>query len=50
MEDDEYEELPPGTSHTTHLIAGALAGIAEHLVAYPLDAVKVKEKMFLFNV
>lgn len=40
MDFDEYETLP--TSKTSiHMMAGALAGIMEHCVMYPLDSVKV---------
>lgn len=37
---DEYEALP-SSSVTTHMTAGAIAGIMEHCVMYPLDSVKV---------
>ena len=33
---DEYEELPEGTSPLINLTAGALAGIFEHTVTFPL--------------
>ncbi len=39
---DEYEELPPGTSPFVNLTAGALAGIFEHTVTYPLDSLKTR--------
>ncbi|OXA52593.1 mitoferrin-2 isoform X2 [Folsomia candida] len=38
---DEYESLPSG-SVITHMIAGAIAGTAEHCVMYPLDSVKTR--------
>lgn len=41
---DEYESLPSG-SVITHMIAGAIAGTAEHCVMYPLDSVKVIDEI-----
>lgn len=38
----EYEALPPVYSLSVHLMAGALAGIAEHCVMFPLDSVKTR--------
>lgn len=38
---DDYEALPESSTLTTHLIAGAFAGMAEHCVMYPVDSVKV---------
>ncbi|CAL8124586.1 unnamed protein product [Orchesella dallaii] len=38
---DEYEALP-SSSLRTHMIAGAIAGIMEHCVMYPLDSVKTR--------
>jgi len=40
-ETDEYESLPQA-SVVTHLIAGAIAGTAEHCIMYPLDSVKTR--------
>ncbi|KAJ7305171.1 hypothetical protein JRQ81_011076 [Phrynocephalus forsythii] len=40
VEDDEYESLPPSASFGTHMTAGAVAGILEHTVMYPVDFVK----------
>lgn len=39
--DGEYESLPPHVSVTIHMTAGAVAGILEHTVMYPVDSVKV---------
>jgi hypothetical protein len=39
-EDVDYEALPT-TSVRTQLLAGAIAGIAEHTIVYPIDAIKV---------
>jgi solute carrier family 25 iron transporter 28/37 len=44
---DEYESLPSG-SVLTHMIAGAIAGTAEHCVMYPLDSVKVIIPIILY--
>ena len=41
MEDSEYESLPT-EKVTVHLAAGALAGVLEHCVMYPVDSVKVR--------
>jgi len=38
---DDYESLPPTSSVSTHMLAGAAAGIMEHCVMYPVDCVKV---------
>ena len=39
--DGDYESLPPHVSLTTHMTAGAVAGVLEHTVMYPVDSVKV---------
>lgn len=39
--DADYESLPPHVSVATHMTAGAVAGILEHTVMYPVDSVKV---------
>lgn len=39
--DGDYESLPPHVSVATHMTAGAVAGILEHTVMYPVDSVKV---------
>jgi Mitochondrial carrier protein len=43
LEEDEldYEALPT-TSLKVQLFAGAMAGIAEHTIVYPIDAIKVR--------
>lgn len=41
MNIDDYEQLPT-TSVATNMTAGAIAGILEHCVMYPLDSVKVR--------
>lgn len=42
MDCDDYEALPSSTGMTTHMCAGALAGVMEHAVMYPVDSVKVR--------
>ncbi|KAG9068618.1 Fe(2+) transporter [Linnemannia hyalina] len=42
-EDDyDYEALPENASLTACLIAGAIAGVAEHAVMYPVDSIKTR--------
>lgn len=40
MNIDDYESLPT-TSVSVNMTAGAIAGILEHIVMYPMDSVKV---------
>lgn len=40
MDFDDYEKLPNGNVGV-HMSAGALAGIFEHIVMFPVDSVKV---------
>ncbi|RYP06332.1 hypothetical protein DL765_009548 [Monosporascus sp. GIB2] len=42
VEDYDYESLPPNFSLTQNMVAGAFAGIAEHTVMYPIDAIKTR--------
>jgi solute carrier family 25 iron transporter 28/37 len=46
MSFDEYETIP-SSNVTDHMMAGAIAGIMEHCVMYPLDSVKVSVKLFI---
>ncbi len=39
--DEDYESLPAHASLYTHMTAGAVAGVLEHTVMYPVDSVKV---------
>ena len=39
---DDYEALPATASLGVTCFAGALAGIAEHCVMFPIDSVKVR--------
>ncbi|KAI5622067.1 mitoferrin-1 [Silurus asotus] len=41
-EDDSYETLPVHVSFSTHMTAGAVAGVLEHTVMYPVDSVKTR--------
>lgn len=41
MNADDYETLPTDNVGT-HMIAGAIAGIMEHCIMYPLDSVKTR--------
>ncbi|XP_012517220.1 PREDICTED: mitoferrin-2 isoform X2 [Propithecus coquereli] len=38
----DYEALPAGATVTTYMVAGAVAGILEHCVMYPIDCVKTR--------
>lgn len=37
----DYEALPRGSAASTHMLAGAVAGVMEHSLMYPVDCVKV---------
>ncbi|XP_054434959.1 mitoferrin-1 [Pteronotus mesoamericanus] len=39
---EDYENLPTNASLSTHMTAGAMAGILEHTVMYPVDSVKTR--------
>ncbi|KAG6018453.1 hypothetical protein E4U43_007661 [Claviceps pusilla] len=41
-EDYDYECLPPNFSLLQNMAAGGFAGIAEHTVMYPIDAIKTR--------
>ncbi|XP_070982133.1 mitoferrin-2A-like isoform X3 [Oncorhynchus clarkii lewisi] len=38
----DYEGLPQGASTSTHMVAGAVAGIMEHCLMFPIDCVKTR--------
>ncbi|XP_019959604.1 mitoferrin-2-like isoform X1 [Paralichthys olivaceus] len=40
--DIDYEGLPQGEATSTHMLAGAVAGIMEHCLMYPIDCVKTR--------
>ena len=42
----EYEGLPSTFSFSAHMTAGAIAGIAEHGLIYPLDSIKTRMQIF----
>lgn len=44
MNPEDYESLPTNNVGA-HMTAGAIAGVMEHCVMYPLDSVKVKQKL-----
>ena len=44
---DDYESLPEDTPLKVTAIAGAFAGIAEHVALYPVDSVKVRSNMLI---
>jgi hypothetical protein len=37
----DYEALPEHYGRGTHMLAGALAGLAEHAIIFPVDTIKV---------
>ena len=39
--ENEYESLPSNFNSKVHMMAGAMAGIMEHGLMYPIDSVKV---------
>jgi solute carrier family 25 iron transporter 28/37 len=45
VEDYDYESLPPNFSLAQNMAAGAFAGIAEHTVMYPIDAIKTRMQL-----
>ena len=42
MDDFDYESLPSTYSVEQHMLAGALAGMAEHAMIYPIDTIKAR--------
>lgn len=44
MDADDYETLPTN-NFGIHMTAGAIAGVMEHCVMYPLDSVKVSNPL-----
>lgn len=39
---DDYESLPDDVGIGTHMMAGAIAGVLEHCLVYPVDSLKTK--------
>ncbi|KAK7012283.1 mitochondrial carrier domain-containing protein [Favolaschia claudopus] len=42
----DYEALPPNAGTAVNMLAGALAGISEHAVMYPVDSIKTRMQVF----
>lgn len=42
ISEPDYECLPQGASTSTHMLAGAVAGIMEHCLMFPVDCVKTR--------
>ncbi|CAG7851730.1 Uncharacterized mitochondrial carrier C8C9.12c [Serendipita indica DSM 11827] len=38
----DYEALPDTAGHGVHMLAGALAGISEHAIMFPVDSIKTR--------
>ncbi|KFA72382.1 hypothetical protein S40288_05606 [Stachybotrys chartarum IBT 40288] len=49
IEEYDYESLPPNFSLLQNMMAGAFAGIAEHTVMYPVDAIKTRMQVLSPN-
>ncbi|KAF9045801.1 mitochondrial carrier [Hymenopellis radicata] len=45
-EEIDYESLPPNAGLGVNMLAGALAGISEHAVMYPIDSIKTRMQVF----
>ncbi|TFK25647.1 carrier protein [Coprinopsis marcescibilis] len=45
-EDIEYEGLPANAGLAVNMMAGALAGISEHAVMFPVDSIKTRMQVF----
>ncbi|KAJ7634164.1 mitochondrial carrier domain-containing protein [Mycena polygramma] len=45
-EEVDYEALPPTAGTGVNMLAGALAGISEHAVMYPVDSIKTRMQVF----
>ncbi|KAK7056192.1 Fe(2+) transporter [Paramarasmius palmivorus] len=46
MEEPDYESLPPNAGLAVNMLAGALAGISEHAVMFPVDSIKTRMQVF----
>jgi len=42
----DYESLPPNAGLAVNMLAGALAGISEHAIMYPIDSIKTRMQVF----
>lgn len=47
MNFDDYEQLPGSPPVLVSLIAGASAGVMEHISMYPVDTIKVRKSFIL---
>ncbi|KAF5316256.1 hypothetical protein D9619_006204 [Psilocybe cf. subviscida] len=45
-EEIDYEGLPSNAGFAVNMFAGALAGISEHAVMYPIDSIKTRMQVF----
>ncbi|PFH46876.1 hypothetical protein AMATHDRAFT_77463 [Amanita thiersii Skay4041] len=45
-EEIDYESLPPNAGLAVNMLAGALAGISEHAVMFPIDSIKTRMQVF----
>jgi solute carrier family 25 iron transporter 28/37 len=45
-EEVDYEALPSDASLGVNMLAGALAGITEHAVMFPIDSIKTRMQVF----
>ncbi|KAF9485535.1 mitochondrial carrier [Pholiota conissans] len=45
-EEVDYEGLPQNAGLGVHMLAGALAGISEHAVMFPVDSIKTRMQVF----
>jgi len=45
-EEIDYEGLPPNAGFAVNMLAGALAGISEHAVMFPIDSIKTRMQVF----
>ncbi|RWS23629.1 mitoferrin-2-like protein, partial [Leptotrombidium deliense] len=48
-EEIDYESLPSSYSLSAHMLSGALAGICEHCVMFPVDSVKTRMQSIMPN-
>ncbi|KAF8159699.1 mitochondrial carrier domain-containing protein [Crassisporium funariophilum] len=46
VEEIDYESLPSNAGLAVNMLAGALAGISEHAVMFPVDSIKTRMQVF----
>jgi hypothetical protein len=49
-EEYDYESLGANSTMAQNAIAGAMAGIGEHCIMYPVDSIRVSDMHRRFNV